>query len=105
MIDRRSLLLTAAATLAPAPVFAADGSRHDQLNALFDRFVNEGLDRSPEGVTSLGLDVGPRAHQKFELGDRSLKAVDENYDLAVKQLAALEAFGRRDLSPADQVSY
>jgi uncharacterized protein (DUF885 family) len=108
MIDRRSLLLTAAATLAaPLPALADEKmlSRHDQLNALFDRFVNEGLDLSPEGVTSLGLDVGPRAHQKSELGDRSLKAADRNYELGVKQLADLEAFGRRDLSPADEVSY
>jgi uncharacterized protein (DUF885 family) len=108
MIDRRRLLLTAAAvTLAPAPVLASggDGSRHDQLNALFDRFVDEGLDRSPEGVTSLGLDTGKRAHQKSELGDRSLKAADENYELGVKQLAALDAFGRHDLSPADEVSF
>ena len=108
MFDRRRLLIAAsAAALAPAPVFAQGkgGTRHEALNALFDRFVKEGLDLSPEGVTSLGLDNGDRAYQKSQLGDRSLKATDKAFDLTVQQLKDLDAFGRHDLSAQDTVNY
>jgi uncharacterized protein (DUF885 family) len=106
MIDRRRLLLTAAATLAPAPVFAeAAGPRHAALNALFDRFVGEGLDRSPETVTSLGLDKGARAAQKGRLDDRSLAAIAQSQQIAARQLAELDAFGRQGLGGMDLVNF
>jgi uncharacterized protein (DUF885 family) len=106
MIDRRRLLLTAAATLAPATAFAeAAGPRHDALNALFDRFVGEGLDRSPETVTSLGLDKGARAAQKSRLDDRSLAAGAETQRIAARQLAELDGFGRQGLGGMDLVNF
>jgi uncharacterized protein (DUF885 family) len=106
MIDRRRLLLTASALLAPAPAFAeAAGARHGALNALFDRFVGEGLDRSPETVTSLGLDKGARAAAKSRLDDRSRAAITETQRLNARQLAELDAFGRQGLTGMDLVNY
>ena len=95
MLDRRNLLKTgaASATLAllatpalitvaraaaaktagtPTPAQAAAGKK---LAALFDSFIQEGLDHAPEGVTSLGMDKGKRAHQKSELSQASLAEI------------------------------
>lgn len=106
MIDRRRLLLTATALLAPAPAFAeAPGARHAALDALFDRFVAEGLDESPETVTSLGLDKGPRAAAKSRLDDGSLAAIARNNQINARQLAELDAFGRQGLTGMDLVNY
>ena len=63
MLYRRSLLIAlAAAGLVPGlgradPAPAQTGLSR-QLHALFDRFVREQLQRSPEMATSLGLDTG-----------------------------------------------
>ena len=106
MMNRRRLLLTASALLAPAPAFAeAAGARHAALNALFDRFVAQGLDQSPEETTSLGLDKGPRAAEKSRLDDRSLAAIAENQRLTARQLSELDAFGRQGLTGMDLVNY
>jgi uncharacterized protein (DUF885 family) len=108
MIDRRRLLAAAAVLAAPAPVFAAApeaSDRHTALNTLFDRFVKEGLDLSPEGVTSLGLDTGERAYQKAQLSDRSLAAAAKNIALNEAQLKALDGFGTAGLSAADRIHF
>ncbi len=106
-MNRRQLLATAGATAAFAGaagrVFAAPGSAAD-LTALFDAFVKEGLDRQPEGVTSLGLDVGPRAAQKSQLTDRSQAAVKANQALTQDQLRRLEAFDAGALTAADALN-
>jgi len=93
-MNRRELLagVTAGAALAGAGgAWAAPGSPAE-LSKLFDSFVSEGLDLQPEGVTSLGLDAGPRAYQKSQLTDRSLAGTRLQQALNERQLARLEAF-------------
>jgi uncharacterized protein (DUF885 family) len=116
MIDRRTLLLAAASAAALAPAagaFAGSATSpvtspvtsHDALNALFDAFMKEALDLQPEGVTSLGLDTGPRADQKRQLTDRSRAGIDRTNALNADQLRRLDAVDRAALSPVDQVHY
>jgi uncharacterized protein (DUF885 family) len=106
-MNRRQLLGTGAAATAlsalPLAALAAPGT-HAELDKLFTAFVEEGLDMQPEATTSIGLDFGPRAHQRSELTDRSLAAVKKNQDLTASQLARLEAFDASALSPADQLN-
>ena len=109
MLDRRSVLRsgTALTMLAasgsafakPAPPEAA------KLNALFDTFMSEALDRQPEGVTSLGLDTGSRAYQKGLLANRSLDEIAALKQLNVSQLTRLSAIDRKALSGMDGVNY
>jgi uncharacterized protein (DUF885 family) len=95
---------TLAGTLASAGVaFAGPGTAAD-LNGLFDAFVNEGLDLSPEGATSLGLDTGPRAAQKSKLSDRSPAGARAQQALAASQLKRLEAFDASALSASDALN-
>ena len=63
MIDRRRLLLTAAATAAVAPTLAqaATTDADGRLNTLLDGWFEADIDESPEHATSLGLDKGARA--------------------------------------------
>jgi uncharacterized protein (DUF885 family) len=108
MFDRRSLLKSAGATaalLALAPVARAASSDSKTLNALFDTFVNENLDRSPTFATSLGVDTGARAHQRSELDEASLAANARGQKLVASQLARLQAFDRSSVGADDQISY
>lgn len=124
MLDRRNLLKTGAASAAlallstPALTAAAraaasaapkatpaQASAGKKLAALFDAFVQEGLDRSPEGVTSLGLDTGKRAYQKSELSQASLAEVARNKALTESQYKRLAAFDRGLLDTHDRISY
>jgi uncharacterized protein (DUF885 family) len=108
-MNRRQMLASAAATSLAGGLawsesaFAAPGTLSD-LDRLFDGFVSEGLDLSPEGVTSLGLDVGARAAQKSELGDRSPAGARAQAALAESQLKRLEAFDASALPAADVLS-
>ncbi len=90
---------TAAAAVPPPPTPSA------ALNAMFDTFVDEGLDLYPEAVTSLGLDKGARAHQRAELADRNLAAVQKGKELAASQLQRLKAFDAATVSGTDAISY
>jgi uncharacterized protein (DUF885 family) len=106
MIDRRSLLMSATAlALAPAVGAAAAAPLHDQLNALFDAFMKEGLDLSPIGVTSLGMDKGERAYQKRLIDDESPAAIETGHRLTESQLTRLEALDRKALTGMDAVNY
>ena len=109
MLSRRSLLKSAAATTAfaatPGLVLAAAPAKSsDDLNHLFDTFVEEQFDVAPESVTSLGLDSGARAYQRFQLGERSPAASDLNNALAESQLARLKAVDEAKLSPSDRLN-
>ena len=112
-LPRRTLLksATAAATVAalpaafapasaqtPAPPGMAGSAEDAKANALWDRLMTEGLDRSPEGVTSLGLDSGPRAAQKAKLDDRSPAALAGDQQRNAADLAALNAIDRSKLT-------
>src|ERR1043165_7195212 len=116
MLDRRNLLMSGAATAAvvslshaslaaTAAASAGDAAASAKLNKLFAAFVNELLDHSPEGVTSLGLDKGPRAHQRRELGDRSLAEARRIEAMVASQLKRLETVDRNALNAKDQVGY
>lgn len=123
MFDRRDLLMTGAASAAlallPAPVLTAaaraatagtkltpaEAAAGKALNALFDSFVQEGLDRAPEGVTSLGLDKGKRAHQKSELSEASLAEVARNKTMFADMYKRLSAFDRAGLDRHDKIDY
>jgi uncharacterized protein (DUF885 family) len=116
MLNRRDLLLTAAASAltsalpttvrpaaaAPKPVDLTEAAR---MNALFDSFVQASLQRQPEEATSLGLDTGALAPLKSKLTDASLAAVAKEKTDNAKHLAELKAIDRSKLSPFDQASY
>lgn len=76
-----------------------------KLNALFDAFMGETLDRSPEFVTSLGLDTGKRAYQKSILANRSLAEIAALKQLNTSQLARLRTVNRGALTGMDAVNY
>jgi len=111
-LNRRDILKTGAtsAALACAPLMAnralADttapspaGSPEDtRLNALFDHIMDETLARSPETVTSLGLDNGDHADAKAKLDDRSLAAWEEDKRRTRRQRKELEAIDRARLT-------
>jgi uncharacterized protein (DUF885 family) len=108
MLDRRAVLKTGAAGVAIAamtrPVFA-DPAASAKLNALFDSFVQENLDQSPLFATSLGMDSGPRAHQKSEFDEVSLAAIAKNQALVADQRKRLEAFDRNSVEGEDRQTY
>jgi uncharacterized protein (DUF885 family) len=95
-----ALALTPTAFAANAP---AGGS--EALNKLFDTFMDENIDASPIFATSLGVDVGPRAHERSEVDDASLAGIQKNKDLNASQLQRLSAFDRNSVSGEDQVTY
>jgi uncharacterized protein (DUF885 family) len=119
MLDRRRVLMSGAAALAvSAPLAHAATAKKvapaaaksvntpaAKLNALFDTFVSEGLDRSPEFASALGIDTGDRAYQKAMLGDRSLTEVDAQKALNSDQLRRLKAFDRNSVSGMDAINY
>jgi uncharacterized protein (DUF885 family) len=83
-----------------APPTGASG----QLKAVFDRIMDQQLDRSPEFATSLGLDTGPRAGEKARLDDRSIAAWERDKARTTEQLAALKGVDRAALGLQDQVN-
>jgi uncharacterized protein (DUF885 family) len=95
-MNRRDLIQSAAATtmvlaLGTARAQAASNSAEDtRLIALFDAMMKQMLDRSPETVTSLGLDKGPRASAKSRLDDRSLAAWEGDKRQTALWLKALQ---------------
>ena len=112
MLDRRQLLMsgTAVATMMATSqaVWAASSgasAASKKLDALFDQFVDEQLDHSPEGVTALGLDVGARAHQRSEMSDRSLAEVAKVQAMVANELSELKALDRSALAPRDAIGY
>jgi uncharacterized protein (DUF885 family) len=112
MLDRRTVLLSGAATAALAaarPAFAktaaAASPEGAKLNALFDSFVNEIMDQAPEFATNLGIDKGDRAYQKFMVSDRTLEQVEFFRRMNTDQLGRLKAIRRDRLSGMDAVNY
>ena len=105
MFDRREVLLSGAAACALAATPALADAPGDKLSKLFDGFMAETLDASPEFTTSLGLDSGARAYEKSKLDQRSLAEIAADKARNTRQLKALEAFDRSSLSGPDQISY
>jgi len=104
-IDRRAFLATTAAA-ALTPMAAQAATPEDaRLRAIFDRFFEDNLADSPEAVTRLGLDKGPRAAAKSKLDSASLQNLAESKARTVRHLAELKTVDRSRLSPAEQPNY
>ena len=107
-LDRRSVLMSGAAIFALSPFARAAGtpdSAAGRLGKLFDGFMSTNLDLSPITATSLGLDVGARAHERSEIDDNSLAGIAKGKSVISDQLKQLEAFDRNSVSGMDQINY
>lgn len=106
MIDRRRLLMTAVAGGALAALPAVARTDADaRLDALMARRFEEGLERSPERATSLGLDRGDKAWLASRLTDASPEARAENRARVRREWEELQAFDVSGLSAAGQINY
>jgi uncharacterized protein (DUF885 family) len=108
MLNRRDLMLTGAvAALLPAipPRAGAAPAPAAAMYALFDRIVQENLERNPELATGLGLDKGALAPLKSRLADVSLAAIATEKTDNARRLKALKAIGRDGLTGLDAANY
>ena len=107
MIDRRRLLLTAAATAAVAPTLAqaASTDADGRLNALLDGWFEADIDESPEHATSLGLDKGARAGLSSKLSEAGPDAIRKDRHKAASRWEQLRAFDQSGLSQAGALNY
>jgi uncharacterized protein (DUF885 family) len=114
VLDRRSLLLSGVASTALAladviPARAVTASAGDSgapaLGRLFDRFMNERLDRSPLFATVLGLDTGARAQERSEVDDNSLRGIAADKKLHADELRNLSAFDSNSVTGMDRLNY
>ncbi len=109
MIDRRRVILSSAgfALMAALPAVAQTTveSEDARLHALLLAQFEDGLDRGPEGATSLGLDVGARAAQRGQLNDRSVAAFQAEIPRNRQRLDRLRAINAEALSPEGRLSY
>lgn len=112
-MDRRQLLKTGAATIVLASLADArdvwatsTGSAEDgRLAVLLNSIVEQMLDRSPEAVTSLGLDNGSRLGAKGMLDDRSLAGWESDKVHTAAQFAELKAIRREMLTGLNRTNY
>lgn len=106
-LNRRHLLAFGAATLAaPGALHAAEPASEDsKLDTLLTAYLERDFDDDPEWVTSLGLDVGARAAQRFRLGDRSVAALARERAEATARLAQVEKFDRAKLGRSAAISH
>ena len=114
MTDRRQFLaqssalvgLAVAAALRAPRVFAdAPADATQRLDALFDVFMAERFAKSPELLTSLGLDKGEYAWARSQLNDASLgRAAAAKLENA-SRLKRLRDFGRNGLTGRDLANY
>ncbi len=104
--DRRQFLLaTAAATGALALGGCASvvpRSRAGGARALYDQIFEEMLEVSPELATSLGLDVGEKAHLRGRLGESGAAGKMGGYRPLVAHLPELRRIGRSGLAPRER---
>ena len=115
MIDRRHLLLSAAAgaaltaggcaSLGGAPAVAGSAAADGALDALLTRWFDEDIDASPETATNLGLDRGARAHLSSKLSDDSASAWREDRARAIARDRALRGIDTARLSEAGRVNF
>lgn len=84
-----------------APETAAPAiSESEKANAMYERFFEESVARSPETLTFLG-----RKDRSDEWDDRSEAAALENLELSKKQLAELKTIDRSNLDEPTALSY
>jgi uncharacterized protein (DUF885 family) len=87
-------LLSGRAFAAPAAHAAADA----RASAILDSVAENLLRLSPEGASSLGLDVGKRASYRSRLGDRSPAGVHRTATTVRADLARVNAIDEKRLS-------
>ncbi len=122
MIDRRRMLMTAAAgagiaatgacasipglsAATPAGPAVSDPAVKAALDAFMDRTFERILDESPETATAFGLDVGARAAAKSKLSIPTLEEEEKGRRLSRAQRAELAAVDRSKLAGVDAVRY
>jgi uncharacterized protein (DUF885 family) len=117
MIDRRRLLLSAAAgaglAAASGPVFAAPAGAQAgdaaaakvALKTYMDQAFEQTLDLAPEAVTAFGLDNGPRAAAKSQLTVPTLENEEKFRAFTKAQRAALSALDRASMDEQDGIYY
>jgi uncharacterized protein (DUF885 family) len=109
MIDRRRLLMTAAAGTGlasvglPARAVATEGD--SALDALLTRWFDEDIDSSPESATNLGLDRGERAVLSSRLSDVSDSSWRADRAQAIQRDRMLRTFDMAGLSEAGRINY
>ena len=111
MLDRRTFLLSSTALgflglagcASTAPQTPAE--RDQALHAMLDGWFQQDLRDNPTFATNLGLDVGPLAPLRGQLGDASLAKADEERAEAVARHRQLLAFGRDGLTGAGTLNY
>ncbi|HEY0436012.1 MAG TPA: DUF885 family protein, partial [Phenylobacterium sp.] len=112
-LDRRHLLLTAAATglaaAGPKPgtakgASAAAAPGDAALSRYFDQVCDHVLTRSPELATALGLDSGKHADLKAKLSDSSMAHVHEDRAWCREGLSKLATFPDAGLSPTGRLN-
>jgi uncharacterized protein (DUF885 family) len=84
---------------------AAPAGEDARLDALLKKQFEETLDRSPENVTSLGLDKGARAAQRWKLDDRSLAENARERADAARRWAEIQKIDRKKLTAAGALNY
>ena len=122
MIDRRRLMMTAAAGAGIAATSAcasmsgmggttsagpavSDPATQAALNAYMDRTFERILDESPETVTAFGLDTGARAGAKSKLSLPTLEEEEKGRRLTRSLRAELAAIDRSKLAGVDAIRY
>lgn len=122
MIDRRRLMMTAAAgagiaatgacasmpgggAVTPAGPAVSDPVTQAALNAYMDRTFERILDESPETVTAFGLDTGARSAAKSQLSIPTLEEEEKGRRLTREQRAELAAIDRSKLAGVDAIRY
>ncbi len=107
MIDRRRLLLTAAATAAAgiAGRAVAQTGPASAADALVARIGEDAVDRNPLLATNLGLDTGARAGLKARLAPAGLEARAEAIALNDRWLAEIRAIDASTLTGQSAASF
>ena len=110
MINRRHLLLSAAATAAVAPMLAqcaaaAASDADARLNTLLDGWFEADIDEAPERATNLGLDKDARAGLSSKLSEAGPDAIRKDREKAIKRWDELKAFDQKGLSEAGALNY
>ncbi len=118
MLSRRDLLAASASaaalvplggafaqTAAPGAAAPARTGEAAKLHEFMDVWMKRALDRSPELVTNLGLDKGPRAEAKRHLSQADLAQVARDEAEQLRRFAELKSVDRSKLTGLDAVHY